>query len=149
MKGWLQRLAFPATAKLTLNRMSANEHGFTNLQVYSKPEELTSSLYGKACDLSLSKSWGRGAEPSSKSALHFPIIATLLGAEAGFRVLAGHLRRNVAPWPGTVCISTTHESPLHEPCIASGASHLHEIFFPAAQAVVLSPSCPLAPPREP
>lgn len=83
--------------------MLANEHDFINLQVYSKPEQLTSSFYGKSCDLSLSKRWGRGqgrrgAEPSGKPALHFSIIATLLGAETGFRVLAGHLRRNVAPW---------------------------------------------------
>lgn len=113
MKGRLRRLAFPPTAKLTLNRMSANEHDFTNLQVYSKPEELTSSLYGKACDLNLSKSRGRGAEPSGKPALHFPIIATLLGAEAGFRVLAGHLRRNVAPWPG-LCASLSH---VRAPCM--------------------------------
>lgn len=55
MKSRLRRLALPATVKLTLNRMSANKHDFTNLQVYSKPEELTSSFYGKSCDLSLSK----------------------------------------------------------------------------------------------
>lgn len=107
-------LRSPWNQKSSEHRMSANEHGPTKLQVYRKSAKLN-CFCRQSCDLR----WGmqrEGAEPCGKWAWRFPIIASLLGAEAGLSGVAWEemwlLDRD--------CVSTTHESPLRELCVESG-----------------------------